>query len=804
MRNVLLKWKYSSVVLFLLVSLLLLVVTPASAATITVSSDYNTNAGTYDPAKIMNGSQGGYSAIKNLNYLPEQYDKWSEAGLQLVRLDHIFDYYNIVSGTSGAYTNDYTNLDRIILPLLAKGITPFICVSYTPPVMGAYNSMPSNMTDWQSIVKALVQHYKDLGYTGWYWEVWNEPALFFTGTTTQYNTLYYNTVTAVRSIDSTAKVGGDGAHNWNDGFISPLASYLQANPSVPIDFFSYHEYGGAEWANADSFRGLLNSYGFGSKPIFVTEWNITATMNVGAGALSDKNANASYAAKKLFTAMNRINVDKTFFFTPTEGLNPRALFSGDIGLLTADGHRKAVFNTFKMFKNLQPTLTTTIISTVNKDTYAVVTKNTSSTKISLIIWNNSATANTFDLSLTNLPYLSAGKNIQVTGYLIDATHANYYKDFADGLKGYKIGPTESLDPIQSNIIASSSLFTKSIALGANSVTEYILEPTSAAVNAGPIIPATTIPAVNLSAGKTVATSSSLEGYSWGKANLTDQLTHSITVVNEGTASNGWTTNPSYSTAYNTESAYVDLTTSQLINQVKLYPRDDLGNEGTGFPVDFTIQGSNDAATWTTLYTATNYNNANPVSGVQTLSIMSGTYRYVKLNVTKLGRVGNVYYAQLAEMEVYNSNLASGLFGATLNASSSVDGWGWYKPNVVDGFTSSYPGQMGWSSIVGITTQHQEWVEIVFPSSVTFGTVKLYPRNDAGNVGQGFPKDFQIQVWDGVNWLTRVTQTGYSLPGNMAQVFTWTPDTSNKVRILGTNLRQLGANYIMQFAEIEVY
>ena len=51
---------------------------------------------------------------------------------------------------------------------------------------------------------------KNLGSTGWCWEVWNEPdiARFFKGSSRQYLELYVKTAEGVKAADPTAKVGG--------------------------------------------------------------------------------------------------------------------------------------------------------------------------------------------------------------------------------------------------------------------------------------------------------------------------------------------------------------------------------------------------------------------------------------------------------------------------------------------------------------------------------------------------------------------------------------------------------------------
>jgi beta-xylosidase len=784
----------------------------AEAATINLTADYNSNTDTYDKSKLLNASQGGYVAAKNTNFLPEQYDNYAEAGLQLIRLDHLFDpgYYNIVQGTSPNYTYNFDQLDKVVLPLLAKGMKPFMTLSYTPSQLGAWNVMPNSMTDWQNIVKALVQHYKTLGYTGWYWEVWNEPVNFFAGTPADFNTLYVNTATAVKAIDATALVGGNGEASHVSTFLTSLLDYIQSHPTVPFDFVSYHTYGetDTDWNSVDAMQTMLNNRGLGSKPILANEWNYTYNMANGPGSAVDTNFLGAYAAKKMYLASMKSNLSKIFYFSPTEGWNVTQRFNGDLGLLTVDNHRKAVFNVTKMYNNMFTTKLTTVVSgNADNNTYGFATKDTTSTSTSLIAWNNTNVTNTFMITENNLPYAAAGKNILVTGYLVDAVHGNYYQDYARGLRGYSIGPSESMDPIESSIIASSSTFTRTITLAPYSVVQYLLAPTASAVNAGPIIPNTFIPNPNLAAGKSVSSSSSAEDFGWYKAALTDELTHSV-LSNAGNGSMGWTSWPASSVPTQTQSVTVDLGVPTDINRVVAYGRDDQGYEGINFPLDFSIKGSNDGVNFTQIAgtARTNYNSGVPVVGPQTFNFSPVNYRYLRFEGTKLnGTTGN-YLMQLAELQAYNTiakvNLA---LNSPIAASSLVENFGWFKAKLVDGQRNSVSGANGYSSQVSITTNHTEWIEINMPSVKTFSGVTLFPRNDAGYIGEGFPMDFKIQVWNGSTWLDRVVKTGYAKPGNAGQTFTWGfADNTDRLRIYATNLRQVGADgYMLQLAEVEV-
>lgn len=151
------------------------------------------------------------------------------------------------------------------------------------------------------------------------------------------------------------------------------------------------------------------------------------------------------------------------------------------------------------------------------------------------------------------------------------------------------------------------------------------------------------------------------------------------------------------------------------------------------------------------------------------------------------------------------NLAA---GAARTASSSVEAWGWRMTAVTDGLRASSASALGWSSDANLTTNHTEWVRLDLGGVRTLRRVDLYPRNDVGNAGQGFPIDFTIDTsTDGVVWTTVVSCAGYPQPTATVQTFPFTTRDARYIRVAGTNLRNTNPNdhtYRMQLAEIEAY
>jgi hypothetical protein len=151
------------------------------------------------------------------------------------------------------------------------------------------------------------------------------------------------------------------------------------------------------------------------------------------------------------------------------------------------------------------------------------------------------------------------------------------------------------------------------------------------------------------------------------------------------------------------------------------------------------------------------------------------------------------------------------FNGTVTSSSSAECCAYLRSKVVDGSRNSISTESGgFSSALGNFSQHEEWLAVKFAQRQTFSQVVLYPRNEPGMVGHGFPQHFHIQVWNGSEWLTRKTVSNAGSPST-PQVYTWGhADFTDQVRIVtaSTNgapdgLQSTSEGYILQLAEIEV-
>jgi hypothetical protein len=146
--------------------------------------------------------------------------------------------------------------------------------------------------------------------------------------------------------------------------------------------------------------------------------------------------------------------------------------------------------------------------------------------------------------------------------------------------------------------------------------------------------------------------------------------------------------------------------------------------------------------------------------------------------------------------------------AVLSASSTYNnGRAWGIEKIADGRVSSDAYSSGWSSANALNENHSEWVKFDLGSATSINQVDLYPRDDAPNLGYGFPVDFTIDIsTDNTSWTTVVSRTNHPSPTGV-QKYNFGFQNARYVRVRGSNLRPNpndGNRYRMQLAEARIY
>jgi xylan 1,4-beta-xylosidase len=228
---------------------------------------------------------------------------------------HYVRFHAIFHDEVGVYNEDehgnpvynFSYVDEIYDGLLARGVRPFVEISFMPRKL-AFNpdalhpfwykqnvSPPKSLDRWDALVTEFARHlvarYGIEEVSQWYFEVWNEPNIdFWNGIPRErsYFALYEHTAHALKAVSTRLRVGGPAtaAAAWVTSFLQYAAAH-----HVPVDFVSTHAYaddtvedllGTNEDIPMDDrvcravakVRKEIQRSTMPSLPLFLTEWNV--------------------------------------------------------------------------------------------------------------------------------------------------------------------------------------------------------------------------------------------------------------------------------------------------------------------------------------------------------------------------------------------------------------------------------------------------------------------------------------------------------------------------------------------------
>lgn len=262
---------------------------------------------------------------------------------EYIRIDHIYDFYEIVQGSPGSLYFDFTKFDVILQDIRNVGATPFISLSYMPPNISSGNIVdkPLNYSDWQYIVQKTIEHVSGtMGFDNAYYEVWNEPDLF--GDWKYYGDKNYLDLYAAAARGAAAaqnvssfKIGGPSTTKPYKNWIQALAK-LVAEQNLRLDFVSWHRYStdiNIFNRDVEDIRSWIREYPQLAESLeyHLTEWGHTSEMD---SDYDDRNS----AAHTVAAAISMVgNVNRSFIFEIQDGADPKGeAYWGRWGLFTAN------------------------------------------------------------------------------------------------------------------------------------------------------------------------------------------------------------------------------------------------------------------------------------------------------------------------------------------------------------------------------------------------------------------------------------------------------------------------------------
>lgn len=286
-----------------------------------------------------------------------------------IRLDHIYDYYDVVSrNKKGSLVFNWEKLDQTVCDIYHAGAKPFFSLGYMPPVIssdGSLISPPKNWNEWSLLVQKTIEHYSDQSsrlcgqITGFwktdiYYEVWNEPDLesfgkwSLYGGAKDYKLLYlYSSVGAQNAKNVYPfKLGGPATTALYKSWIQVFLDFVSAN-NLKIDFLSWHHYSKKtddytndiinlnEWLSPQQYRK------YQQLPRIISEWGYDSDPN----PIADTNIGAAHTIASIHNFID-YGFEMTFLFEIKDGPTPRW------GLLSYEGKEKPRYNALKLLNLL--------------------------------------------------------------------------------------------------------------------------------------------------------------------------------------------------------------------------------------------------------------------------------------------------------------------------------------------------------------------------------------------------------------------------------------------------------------------
>jgi xylan 1,4-beta-xylosidase len=313
----------------------------------------------------------------------------------------------------GSLLFNWQYVDDLFDALLAEGVRPFVEFSFFPKDLAgksdfrcfwwqAHVTPPDDYADWTRLVEAAVRHflqrYGNEEVRQWYFEVWNEPNLwfFFNSTKSRYFELYRATAKAVKAVDPALRVGGPATSNfvpddrfdgetqagdhaithelgdlgsveWNGIWIKDFLTFC-ANEKLPVDFISTHPYPtdipfghdvtGMRTRPTDStlkdlqwLRRAVQASAFPDAEIHLTEWNSSPSCRDLA---HDFPQAAAFVIKANIESTGL--VDSLAYWTFTDVVEEHGAgdtaFHGGFGLINYQGIAKPAFHAYRFLHQL--------------------------------------------------------------------------------------------------------------------------------------------------------------------------------------------------------------------------------------------------------------------------------------------------------------------------------------------------------------------------------------------------------------------------------------------------------------------
>lgn len=318
-------------------------------------------------------------------------------------------------GSTNVYSEDeagepvyeWSIIDRILDTILETGCIPFVELGFTPqaltsapadmpyddPRHGGWRFPPKEYGRWLELIRNLAAHcverYGLAAVSKWYWELWNEPDIFYwAGSIADFCRLYDYTEAGLHAVLPQALLGGPATTSGatrpaSSAFLRAFLEHcvrgtnaLSGRQGTRLDFISFHAKGGGYGVEPNAAKKTPTIYtllrNVAAGLAVVDEFPELAGREVilsecdpdgwAAGSIHD-NPNLAYRNSEYYAAYVACTVNKLIDLTSGQGVGVdgmltwafqfenREYFEGHRTLST-NGIDKPVLNVFRLLGKL--------------------------------------------------------------------------------------------------------------------------------------------------------------------------------------------------------------------------------------------------------------------------------------------------------------------------------------------------------------------------------------------------------------------------------------------------------------------
>ncbi len=409
-------------------------------------------------------------------------------------------------GSTNAYTEDssgkpvydWTIADRIFDTYLQAHAKPFVEIGFMPKALSAnpepyqptwipgapnkdYASgwayPPKDYSKWGELVYQWARHcaekYGKEQAESWYWEVWNEPDIFYwSGTQEEYNKLYDYAVAAVKRALPNARVGGPATTGpasekgavFLKAFLTHCAegkNFTTGAKGAPLDFVTFHAKGSPQvidghvrmgiarnLQDVDAGQKILSSYPkFRNLPVILSESDPEGCAACSArvypqNAYRNGPLYAAYTAAAMkgildLSAKNHGNIEG--MLTWAFEFEGQPYFDG-LRTLATNGVNKPILNLFRMdglmrgerveaTSNSAVPLDSMLATGVHENPDVDVLATRDEHGVSILVWNyhdDDVAGPTAQIALSVQGLPISAQRILMKHHRIDTLHSNAY------------------------------------------------------------------------------------------------------------------------------------------------------------------------------------------------------------------------------------------------------------------------------------------------------------------------------------------------------------------------------------------